>query len=151
MLYEVISSPLSLLEQTPTIGDHVPRNFTVDINGRDVTDETGIILSNDPVEYISANRWKLNDSGTPRFFPPEFLGDNIGDSQPVKYIKAGRPPQGSRYRSEENFSRIRFFKGPDSGSSGGRKPVNMEVENFIVRRPDNESPKLDWRINRTLF
>jgi hypothetical protein len=123
MLYEVISSPLSLLEDTLDVGDE--RGMASDSGG-----------------FIAASFWDLgNPDNDPKTFPPDHVTTTL-PRQDIKYLAASRQTDESnitvawhntvtnpetgrttlelmpfeKRRSEENFSRIRFFRVPESGS-----------------------------------
>lgn len=128
-LYEVITSPLSLVEFTPNAGD--------------------TSLLNDAAELASAGRWRLTDDRKPTRFPDKSVSQT---RFPVHYEKAGRAKldeftgDTAPNRTEENFAQIRFFK-----ESAEAKHIRMRVDTWLPRVKDGSGKiQKDWDHEVTL-
>lgn len=177
MLYEVISSPLSLVELTKERHD-----FSLGV-------VNSFLFDRDYSEAGAAAGWHIGPDGIdkyPEFFPPEGVATNH-ERKKIDYKESGThstalipdltytlPPSSPSFsaslkvkalRTEENFAKIRFFKTRrvvqdiSVPTPSGRVTIptqeqydfTMEVQCFKVRKKDRANlPELDWEKKVTL-
>ena len=113
-LYEVISSPLSLVELTSDVGDVSKLKNTV-----------AGALYGDSSEFFSSDSFNVDK--VPKFFPEK-------GTTPIDYIKWGSTYPKNRDRTNENFCRINISKGDNE--------IVVEVECVMIRGRQNGV--VDW-------
>ena len=125
-VYEVISSPMSLIELTRKPGDLL-----------------------DLSEQGATNSWSLSQDTEPKQFPPSFVERYSGSRATVEYLQAGKVKRNEngkkiKNRSEENFASIRFFK------PAADKAIEMNVTTHLPRIKGSTSDQEDWSYQVTL-